>query len=60
MRVDRNSVVNIRSVTTFGASFDAFSACKNVANLFQGAAADLVKNTFNNPIIKREISYIAK
>ena len=56
MRVDRNPVVNIRSVTTFGTSFDAFSACKNVANSFQDAAADLVKNTFNNPIIKREIN----
>lgn len=56
MQVDNRPPVAIYVKSKFGTSFDAGSACKNVADSFETAVQDFITKTFNNPKIKAELN----
>jgi len=56
VRVDRNRPVPIYSKTSFGTSWAAWSACKNVAQSFGSAVQNFVKKTLSNRTIVRELN----
>src|SRR3990167_1064437 len=54
--VDQKSIVNITSVTDFGTSFIADSACKDVADGFETATQNFVAKVLNTPAIFKALN----
>ena len=43
LTIDGGNTIEIKSVTEYGTSFDAMSACRNVADAFPNAVTDFIK-----------------
>ncbi len=56
INVDKQNVASITSTTHFGTSYDANSACKNVAEGFETATQQFVTKVLSNPTIVKQLN----
>jgi hypothetical protein len=56
MQVDKNKAIQITTKSDFGTSYEANSACLNVAQGFEVATQNFVKNVLTNPSIRQQLN----
>jgi len=56
IKVDNNPIASVTSITNFGTSFVADSACKDVADGFETATQNFVAKVLNTPAIVKALN----